>query len=225
MMGAGNASSSLYQCNPNEPTGGGSKKQGISPRVGLNHWSNREIQTQSNGFGRFKLVFQNQLGGVGAGNSMFGGQWNRADGINKKDTLKDKLFNTLLNNKYFKDDLITFEQFNNFQNYYGKITGNTKTQEQIIKVFNFLISIVGVDNKLSKQKMINVDLEKIKKKLLSKLGIVGYNQKKCLKSCGDGSENNSWQCGCVSWGWLGIMCSGFCDGGICEEAVFSCLYQ
>jgi hypothetical protein len=81
MMGAGNASSTLYKHNPNEPTGGGNKKQGISPRVGLNHWSNREVQTQSNGLGRFKLVFQNQLGGVGAGNSMFGGQWNRADGV------------------------------------------------------------------------------------------------------------------------------------------------
>ena len=88
MMGAGNASSSLYKCNPNEPTGGGNKKQGISPRVGLNNWSNREVQTQSNGLGRFRLVFQNQLGGVGAGNSMFGGQWNRADGLSK--TLEEK---------------------------------------------------------------------------------------------------------------------------------------
>ena len=42
---------------------------------------NREIQTQSNGIGRFKLHFMNQLGGVEPGHSMFGGSWNRADGI------------------------------------------------------------------------------------------------------------------------------------------------
>jgi hypothetical protein len=81
MMGAGHASSSLYKCSPNLPTGGGNKKQGITSRVGLNNWDNREIQTQSNGIGRFKLYFVNQLGGIEPGHSMFGGRWNRADGI------------------------------------------------------------------------------------------------------------------------------------------------
>jgi hypothetical protein len=81
MMGAGNASATLYKSNPNLNTGGGLKKQGITSRVGLDNWENREIQTQSNGIGRFKLVCMNQLGGVGPGMSMFGGRWNRADGV------------------------------------------------------------------------------------------------------------------------------------------------
>ena len=81
MMGAGNASATLYKCDPNIPTGGGNKKQGITSRVGLDNWQNREIQTQSNGIGRFKLFFMNQLGGVEPGHSMFGGRWNRADGL------------------------------------------------------------------------------------------------------------------------------------------------
>ena len=81
MMGAGNASATLYKCSPNLPSGGGNKKQGITSRVGLDHWENREIQTQSNGIGRFKFHFMNQLGGVEPGHSMFGGRWNRADGL------------------------------------------------------------------------------------------------------------------------------------------------
>lgn len=84
MMGAGNASASLYKCSPNLATGGGNKKQGITSRVGLDHWENREIQTHSNGIGRFKLHFMNQLGGVEPGHSMFGGRWNRADGLLKQ---------------------------------------------------------------------------------------------------------------------------------------------
>lgn len=81
MIGAGHASSTLYKSNPNLNTGGGLKKQGITSRVGLDNWENREIQTHSNGIGRFKLVCMNQLGGVGPGMSMFGGRWNRADGV------------------------------------------------------------------------------------------------------------------------------------------------
>ena len=74
MMGAGGAGCTLYKTNVNVPTGWcGTKKQGITSRVGLNNWENREIQTQSNGIGRFKLHFMNQLGGVEPGHSMFGG--------------------------------------------------------------------------------------------------------------------------------------------------------
>jgi hypothetical protein len=83
-MGAGHASSTLYKCSPNLPSGGGNKKQGITSRVGLNNWENREIQTQSNGIGRFKFHFMNQLGGVEPGHSMFGGRWNRADGLSRQ---------------------------------------------------------------------------------------------------------------------------------------------
>ena len=91
MMGAGHASSTLYKSNPNVETGGGNKKQGITSRVGLNNWENREIQTQSNGIGRFKLVYMNQLGGIGPGHSMFGGRWNRADGVHKNEILTNPL--------------------------------------------------------------------------------------------------------------------------------------
>ena len=83
MMGAGNASASLYKCSPNLPSGGGNKKQGITSRIGLNNFGNREIQTQSNGIGRFKFHFMNQLGGVEPGHSMFGGRWNRGDGLSR----------------------------------------------------------------------------------------------------------------------------------------------
>jgi hypothetical protein len=81
MMGAGNASATLYKCDPNIPTGGGNKKQGVTSRVGLDNWENREVQTRSNGIGRFKLFFMNQLGGVETGHSMFGGRYNRGDGL------------------------------------------------------------------------------------------------------------------------------------------------
>jgi hypothetical protein len=81
MMGAGNASSTIYNTNVNENTFGGNKKQGITSRVGLNNWSNLAIQTFSNGYGRDKLICMNQLGGVGAGKSMFNGRFTQTDGV------------------------------------------------------------------------------------------------------------------------------------------------
>lgn len=79
--GAGCSGASLYKCNANLKTGGGNKKQGITSRVGLDNWDNREVQVKSNGIGRTKLISMNQLGGVGPGHSMFGGRWNRSDGV------------------------------------------------------------------------------------------------------------------------------------------------
>jgi hypothetical protein len=81
MMGAGNASSTKYNSNVNLNTGGGSKKQGITSRVGLDNWANLAIQTYSNGYGRNKLFVMNQLGGVGAGRSMFNGRFTQVDGV------------------------------------------------------------------------------------------------------------------------------------------------
>ena len=81
MMGAGNAGSSSYNTNVNLNTFGGNKKQGITSRVGLDNWSNLAVQTHSNGYGRNKLFCMNQLGGVGAGQSMFNGRFKRADGV------------------------------------------------------------------------------------------------------------------------------------------------
>lgn len=81
MMGAGNASASAYNTNVNLNTFGGSKKQGITSRVGLDNWANLAIQTYSNGYGRNKLFVMNQLGGVGAGKSMFNGRYTQVDGV------------------------------------------------------------------------------------------------------------------------------------------------
>ncbi len=80
-MGAGNASSTKYNSNVNLNTGGGSKKQGITSRVGLDNWANLAIQTYSNGYGSQKIFVMNQLGGVGAGRSMFNGRFTQVDGV------------------------------------------------------------------------------------------------------------------------------------------------
>ena len=80
-MGAGNASCTKYNTNVNLNTGGGDKKQGITSRVGLDNWANLAIQTYSNGYGRNKLFVMNQLGGVGAGKSMFNGRFTQVDGV------------------------------------------------------------------------------------------------------------------------------------------------
>ena len=80
-MGAGNASSTMYNTNVNLNTFGGSKKQGITSRVGLDNWANVAVQTYSNGYGRNKLFYMNQLGGVGAGQSMFNGRFSQKDGV------------------------------------------------------------------------------------------------------------------------------------------------
>ena len=81
MMGAGNASATKYNTNVNLNTGGGNKKQGITSRVGLDNWANSAVQTYSNGYGRNKLFTMNQLGGVGAGHSMFNGRFTQVDGV------------------------------------------------------------------------------------------------------------------------------------------------
>jgi hypothetical protein len=81
MMGAGNAGSTVYKTNVNLNTFGGNKKQGITSRVGLDHWANTAVQTYSNGYGRNKLFCMNQLGGVGAGKSMFNGRFTQTDGV------------------------------------------------------------------------------------------------------------------------------------------------
>ena len=84
MMGAGNAGMSVYNVNTNLNTFGGDKKQGITSRVGLDNWANVAIQTYSNGYGRNKLFCMNQLGGVGANQSMFNGRFTQVDGVHCK---------------------------------------------------------------------------------------------------------------------------------------------
>jgi hypothetical protein len=89
MMGAGNASSTTYNTNVNLNSGGGDKKQGITSRVGLDNWANLAIQTYSNGYGRNKLFVMNQLGGVGAGQSMFNGRFTQVDGVHSANSSKN----------------------------------------------------------------------------------------------------------------------------------------
>ena len=54
-------------------TAGGFRKQGIPSRVALGYRSNRAVQIEANGtaYGRNLIFSINQLGGVGAGHSMF----------------------------------------------------------------------------------------------------------------------------------------------------------
>ncbi len=80
MMGAGLGCSSLYKLNPFINTFGGNKKQGLPPSVGLDAWSDR-AKSFSIGTNRNKLFFMNQLGGVGAGRSMFNVNYTHKDGV------------------------------------------------------------------------------------------------------------------------------------------------
>ena len=70
---AGNAGSTKSGVNVNLNSAGGSKKQGIASRVGLDHWANSAVQIEANGtvYGRNLIFHINQLGGVGVGHSMF----------------------------------------------------------------------------------------------------------------------------------------------------------
>jgi hypothetical protein len=91
MMGAGNATSTSYNSNVNLNTGGGNKKQGITSRVGLDNWANLAVQTYSNGYGRNKLFVMNQLGGVGAGRSMFNGRFTQVGGVHAGPSIRQQL--------------------------------------------------------------------------------------------------------------------------------------
>ena len=50
-------------------------------RVGLNPWADRAVQIYSNGYGKNIVFVMNQLGGVGAGKSMFNGRYTQVDGV------------------------------------------------------------------------------------------------------------------------------------------------
>jgi len=89
MMGAGNASASLYKTNPNINTFGGSKKQDIPTRVGIDAWANYGYQTSANGIGRNKLFIMNQIGGVGVGRSMFNTSYVQPRGLRKTVDISD----------------------------------------------------------------------------------------------------------------------------------------
>jgi hypothetical protein len=70
---AGGAGLTQKRVNVNLNTAGGFRKQGVASRVGLGYRSNRAVQIEANGtaYGRSLIFHINQLGGVGAGHSMF----------------------------------------------------------------------------------------------------------------------------------------------------------
>jgi thiamine pyrophosphate-dependent acetolactate synthase large subunit-like protein len=108
MMGAGNSSSTIYNTNVNLNTFGGTKKQGITSRVGLDNWANSAVQTYSNGYGRNKLFCMNQLGGVGAGKSMFNGRFTQTDGVHCPDS-QEPLPNESLPNESLPNESLKVE--------------------------------------------------------------------------------------------------------------------
>lgn len=83
MMGAGNSSSSLYKVNPNTPSGGGNKKQGLVSYVGLSDHNHRALLINANGssVGRQQLFVQNQLSGVSSSEFRRASSYARADGV------------------------------------------------------------------------------------------------------------------------------------------------
>jgi hypothetical protein len=87
---AGGAGLTSRNVNVNLNTAGGDKKQGIASRVALGYRSNRAVQIEANGtaYGRNLIFFMNQLGGVGAGHSMFqvAGKYSRPRGVRRTPT-------------------------------------------------------------------------------------------------------------------------------------------
>ena len=89
IMGAGNGGATNFFVNPHLNTAGGNKKQGLTSRVGLGYRSDRWVQIKSTEtlYKRGLIFCINQLGGVGAGHSMFhvAGKYVSPDGVKRCD--------------------------------------------------------------------------------------------------------------------------------------------
>ena len=87
IMGAANGGATNFNVNTNLNTDGGNKKQGLTGRVGLGYRSDRWVQIKSTGtpYQRSLVFCLNQLGGVGAGHSMFyvAGKYVSPDGVKR----------------------------------------------------------------------------------------------------------------------------------------------
>ena len=163
----------------------------------------------------------NQLGGVGKGHSMFGGQWNRADGVHYKQN-ETNPFSYLLDNSL--PDLITLTQFTQIVTVYGNKKSIPIVQSNIEPFFIFLLPYFGIGNKLSKKKIASYDISKEKMlTLLKSKGIyprVG-NSSGCFKGgCPkdkEGQDGSSGKlCNCAT-DWFGTTwCVGYCDGTSCK---------
>ena len=203
MMGAGNAGSSSYNSNINLNTFGGSKKQGITSRVGLDNWANRAIQIKSNGIGRNMFFCMNQLGGVGPGHSMFNGRYTRADAPHCNLDSGNNPYLFLINSNI--PDLISFEQFKNLFNRYIKRKGFiSQSENNIFILFQNLIKKYGIGNYISKKK-------------LSSYQTVDSQYIKPSTPCKDQCKDDILGCDC-HWSGAGfIYCVGdCCDGCILE---------
>jgi len=79
----------------NRKSGGGIKKQGLVPKIGLSNWASRAMLLHANGQNDSRnVVFcMNQLGGVGAGKSMFrtANSYARKGGVQKNAPSCNKL--------------------------------------------------------------------------------------------------------------------------------------
>ena len=87
IMGAGNGGASTLNVNPHLNTAGGSRKEGLTSRVGLGYRIDRKVQIKSTDtpYKRSLIFCINQLGGVGAGHSMFyvAGKYVSPDGVKR----------------------------------------------------------------------------------------------------------------------------------------------
>lgn len=87
IMGAGNGGASSLNVNPHLNTAGGFRKEGLTSRVGLGYRSDRRVRIKSSDtpYKRNLIFCMNQLGGVGAGHSMFrvAGKYNSPDGATR----------------------------------------------------------------------------------------------------------------------------------------------
>lgn len=196
MMGAGCASS-FRKVNVNLNSGGGSKKQGITSRVGLAPLSNRPIQRYSNGIGRTTMHDVNQLGGVGRHNSMF-----LSPGAPKLPTLQ-----TALRAIHNNSDVITEREFisviihrHDFVPYTTKLS----KQEVLSKMYKYLVRFTdGVS--LYKSRLHTLPMKPM-----------GSPASKCDTRCTNDPNSNHKNdrsgvaCGC-SYVMSTCICPGFCE--------------
>jgi len=189
MIGAGNASASIYNSNPNLNTFGG---------------TNREYIRKANGQGKTNLFIMNQLSGVGVGKSMFNTRFTQPRGI------RDNNFILYLINNSSLGEVIPFDQFSYHFRYYGKHYGFKITETDISKMYNYIIKLSGGD-KFRKSTLIE------KYSLL--VPREGAKITNCEINCKDANgDSGSCTGGCdcaIVWGTK--LCSGTCDGlGNCD---------
>jgi hypothetical protein len=150
MMGAGNACHTMYT-NTSKPSGGGNKKQGLVPYVGLSDHANRARLIGANGSatGRQSVTVQNQLSGVSS--SEFRRAYARADGVHRVGAVpvpvpvvvsgRERI--TALTDRFFASVAaknpttpeVTASLFCSYGMLLGTVSTETRTGEDIYKYF------------------------------------------------------------------------------------------